>query len=595
MMRTDSKGRSASPHRITYKSDFHAIKCSFDTGASLQPGTKAAAAHISPGHFDILPPSLSNSIMSHTSTSSSTGSRGRVHGTRGTRIKDNIFLQMDSQQLRQDGGLSPSLSSGSTPALSPQNPSLQHQTSSVSGSRRSVLSLSSVMSTVASISTPESSLLDKPSRSEEIRDIDRAALAQKFSVTRRLFETKMMEAEGGGGQVSKTVTGRGTKGITYGNVEGENGKGGGSQVEQEEEEEDDDDSGKRKHAAVDGFYKDKPINAPVINISSLKMQPQASLTRYSNYSGPSEASFKAACPLTLTEAERAVLDPCLTPEEPVRAELVSIKNESSESDENYEEKEQKEDKEENDMNSVEDLVDDVFDEPNMATTPECYILENQVEVRTGEVGPVASSEELWELPTSMSTDESGREKYQQVNEQSESKRDEKSDEMTDAGWEKSASWKGVTQQDGADEEVERKINDGGEKRCRQSQEKERTEKEKEGEREEVTIPDFASEVKHVACGGSGDGAAHKEDKTDSAAICGIENKAFVYDQESQAHPEHSPRQDLEISLHIGSPLLLEYEEIPGVPEQDDEDASDPPKRKINFSSAPIKVRKPFIC
>ncbi|KAK2822247.1 hypothetical protein Q5P01_022312 [Channa striata] len=218
MMRTDSKGRSASPHRITYKSDFHAIKCSFDTGASLQPGTKAAA-HLSPLH--ILPSSMSDPMMSHTSTSSSSSSnisRGRVSSTRGTKIRDNIFLQMDSQQLRQDGG------SGSTPLLSPQNPSLQHQASNFSGSRRSLLSSSSVLSTVASISTSDCSLQGKSSRPEEIRDIDRAALAQKFSVTLRLFETRMMEVGGSGSQVIKPVTCRGSKGMEDGKV-GENVRG----------------------------------------------------------------------------------------------------------------------------------------------------------------------------------------------------------------------------------------------------------------------------------------------------------------------------------------------------------------------------------
>lgn len=475
-----------------------------------------------------------------------------------------------------------------------------------------------MMSTVASISTPESSLLDKPPRSEEIRDIDRAALAQKFSVTRRLFETKMMEAEGGGGQVSKTVTGRGNQG--FGNVEGENGKGAGSQVEKDEEE-----SGKRKHAAVDGFHKDKSINAPVMNISSMKTQPQASLSRQPKCPCPSEAPNKAALPNKhdqttgiQTEEERAGsanLDPYLTPEEPVRAELVSIKNESSESDENEEEKEKKEDnyflkdKKENDMNSVEDLVDDVFEEPNMATTPEFYKLENRLEVRTGDVRPVASLKEHQALPTSMSCeretkDDGEREKYQQVNVQCEGKReeqnrpffacDDKSKEMWEENMEKKTDAGG---EEGDVDEVGRKISDeGGVKQCRQSQEKERTEKEKEREREEVTAPEHANEVKHVVCrGGGDDGAGGKEDRTESTAFCGIENKAFVYDQESQAHPEHSPRHDLENALQTGSQLLLEYEEIPGVPDQDDEDASDLPKRKVTFSSAPIKVRKAFIC
>uniref|UniRef100_A0A3B4ULT6 Neurabin-1 n=2 Tax=Seriola dumerili TaxID=41447 RepID=A0A3B4ULT6_SERDU len=438
MMRTDSKGRSASPHRITYKSDFHAIKCSFDSGTSLQQGTKAAAAQRSAVHPNRLPSSMSDPMMSR--TNSSTGSRGRVQSTRGTKIRDNIFLQMDSQQLKQDGG--PALTPGVTPLVSPQNPSLQLQTSPFSGSRHSVMSSSSVVSTVACISTPESSLQDKPSRSDEITDIDRAALAQKFSVTRRLFETKVMEVGG----VSKPVTGRGSKGMADEKGEGEDGRGGGNQVKREEEA-----SEKRKHTEEGDFDEDKSINLPLVNISSPK---------------PPDLS--------------------LTPEEPLRAELVDVKTESSESDENEEEKEQKEiikwikDEGEKYINknveeSVEALVDDVF-ESSMETTPGSYMLER-------EVGrPVAPSEEHHrQLSTSMP--------------------------------------------------------------CK---------------------------------GETGDDGESGRDK---------------YQQESQCHPEHStsPSQGFGQSLHAENQLLLKYEEIPGVPDQDDEDASEAATRKVRFSSAPIKV------
>ncbi|XP_071346444.1 neurabin-2-like isoform X3 [Trachinotus anak] len=498
MMRTDSKGRSASPHRITYKSDFHAIKCSFDSGTSLHQGTKAAAAAAaqrSAAHPNKLRSSLSDPMMSSTSTSSSTGSRGRVQSTRGTKIRDNIFLQMDSQQLRQDGG--PVQTSGVTPLISPQNPSLQLQTSPFSGSRRSVMSSSSVMSTVACISTPESSLQDKPSRSEEITDIDRAALAQKFSVTRRLFETKVMEVGG----VSKPVTGRGSKGMVDGKVEVEDGRGGGHQVEREEEA-----SGKRKHTEEEGFDKDKSMNLPLINISSPKRPAPVSLTKPPKspvLDDHGEASSKSpSCPdkhgqTTGTQAEEgktesANVDLSLTPEEPLRAELVDVKTESSESDENEEEKDPKEPikriKDEGEMysnknvgESVEALVDDVF-ESSMETTPGTQTLENRVELREGGSGPVAPSEEHQrQLSTSMPC-------------------------------------KGKTEDDG-------------------------------------------------------------------------ESGSNKYQQESQCHPEHSAssRQDFGKSLHAENQLLLEYEEIPGVPEQDDEDAAEAPKRKVRFSSAPIKV------
>ncbi|XP_051252390.1 neurabin-1 isoform X2 [Dicentrarchus labrax] len=620
MMRTDSKGRSASPHRITYKSDFHAIKCSFDTGSSLQPGTKASAAQRSAVHPTRLPTSLSDPMMSHTSTSASasTGSRGRVHSTRGTKIRDNIFLQMDSQQLKQDGGSVQS--SGSTPLLPPRNPSPQLQTSPFSGSRRSVVTSSSVLSTVANISPPESSLQDKPCRSEEIVDIDRAALAQKFSVTRRLFETKVMEVEGGGGQVSK-----GGKGMADGEEEEEE-EGGEGQMEEEEET-----SGKLKHTEKDSVDEDRSINLPIINISLPKPPDQASLTRPSKSlvsDGPGEASNtspsfpdKHGQTGSQTEGKRAestTLNLCLTPEQPVRAELVDVKNESSESDENEEEKERREarkwlkDEREKHMNKVagervQDLVDDVFVESGAETMP--HTLENGVELRARDGGPVVPSEEHQkELSASMSckretTDdgEGGRDKYQQVNEQWEGQsrqftaQVEKStgtgdyrEKKTHAGVKEG----GMMQEEDIDEDVEsysvgkRK---GGVEECKQSQEKERTESKLQEKR--------ANEVvKHEECregsDGKHDAGRGEEDQTGAAVICGIENEAFVDEQESHPHPEHSPGQEWENSQQQ---LLLEYEEIPGVPEvadQEDEDEDTVEverKRKVRFSSAPIKV------
>ncbi|XP_076600442.1 uncharacterized protein LOC143328884 isoform X7 [Chaetodon auriga] len=618
MMRSDSKGRSASPHRITYKSDFHAIKCSFDTGTTLQPGTKAAAAaQRSAVHSTRLLSSLSDPIMSHTSTG--TGSRGRVRSTRGTKIRDNIFLQMDSQQLKQDG--SPVLSSGSTPLFSPHNPSLQPQTSPFSGSRHSVVSSSSVQSTVANSFTPESSLQGKQSRSEEIADIDRAALAQKFSVTRRLFETKVTEVEGGGGQVSKGITGRGSKGMADGKGEEEEGRDV-SQVEKDKE---------------DSFDRDKSINLPVINISSPKPPAQASLTRHpkSPVSGsPSEASDTSPSYLdkhgqttgSQTEEERpesATLDLCLTPEEPVRAELVDLKNESSESDENEEEKGRKEaenwlkDEWKNNTKkvageSVQDLVDDVFEGPDKETRP--CMLENGVDMEAGDGRPVTPSEEyLRELSARMSckreTKDDGKgegDKYRQVNEQWEGQRrqliaraeklaekGEYGEKKTDEGVEEGAVKKerGMMQEEGTDKDTsysvgKRKV--GGEE-CKQSPEKDRSEK------AELQEEHVIEEVKHEECREDSDGKDHvgggKEDQAASTAVSGFENEAFVYEQESQSHSA-SPRQGRDNSTAGGNQLLSEYEEIPGVPEvadQEDEDAAEVVKRRVRFSSAPIKV------
>ncbi|KAM9349944.1 uncharacterized protein ABDE67_009664 [Symphorus nematophorus] len=596
MMRTDSKGRSASPHRITYKTDFHAIKCSFDTGSSLQPVTKAAAAqHSAAVHPTRLPSSLSDPIMSHTSTSASTGSRGRVHSTRGTKIRDNIFLQMDSQQLKQDGG--PVLSSGSTPLLSHHNPTPQPQNSPFSGSRRSVVSSSSVLSTVANISN----LQDKLSRSEEIADIDRAALAQKFSVTRRLFETKVMEVEGGGGQFLK---GRGSKGMPDGKGEEEEGRGGVSQEEA---------SGEMKHTKEENSNKDKSINVPIINISSPKPAAQTLLTGHPKSpvsDGTSESSSTSPSCLykhgqttaSKTEEEKATLDLCLTPEEPVRAELVDVKNESSESDENEEEKEKKEAK--NWLKDaymtkagecVQDLVDDVFEEPSMETTPST--LENEVDGRPVIPSVEYEKESLARTACKRETEddkEGGGDKYRQVNEQWEGQRRqfiawaEKStekggfrEEKTDAGVEESAARKerGLMEEaEGIDKEERRK---SAEEKCKQSQEEERTEKE-----------ELNKEVKHEeGSDGKDKAGGGQEEQTGAEVICGIENEAFVYEQEFQSHST-PPGQEWENSSHTENSPLLEYEEIPGLPEvadQEDEDAAEAEKTKVRFSSAPIKV------
>ncbi|TKS80002.1 Neurabin-1 Neurabin-I [Collichthys lucidus] len=621
MMRADSKGRSASPHRITYKSDFHAIKCSFDTATSLQPAV--AAAQCSAVHSTRLQPSsMSDPMTSHTST----GRRGRVQSTRGTKIRDNIFLQMDSQQLKQDGG--PVLSSGSTPLLPPCNPTLQPQTSPFSGSRRSVASSSSLLSTVASASTLDSSLQDKLSRSEEISDIDRAALAQKFSVTRRLFETKVMEVEGSGGQVSKGC--RGSKGVADWKGDEEEERGGVSQVEKEEEA-----SGESKHAQEDSFDKDKSINLPIINISSPEPPAQASLTKHPKSpvsDSPSEASNTSPPCLdkhgqaTGLQSERegedtASLDLCLTPEEPVRAELVDIKNESSESDESEEEKERREannrveDEREKYMNRaagdrVQNLVDDVFEGPSVEKSP--YALENGVDLRAGDDEPVVPSEEHQKVfLDSMSGERQNMDdregeggKYRQVNEQWEGQSrhfiaqaealTEKGSCMkknTEAGVEESSEMieRGVMQEEGIDEEVEsysvgkRKSE---EVECEQSQQMERTDEEEEIEKEEHV----SEEVKHEECQEASDGKDNvggQDDQTGPAVICGIENEAFACEQESQSHPT-SPGQECEDSAE----LLSEYDEIPGVPEvsdQEDEDAAEVAKRKVRFSSAPIKV------
>ncbi|KAM9323163.1 uncharacterized protein KZ484_021281 [Pholidichthys leucotaenia] len=588
MMRTESKGRSASPHRIIYKSDFHAIKCSFDAGTILQSVTKTA---LQPNK---LPTSLTEPAMSHTSTN---GSRGRIHSTRGTKIRDNIFLQMDNQQLKQDSG--PVKGSGSTGLTPPQNSSLQLQSSPFSGSRYSVMSSPSVLSTVNSVSNPESSVQDKSNGAEEI---DRTALAQKFSVTRRLFETKMTEVGGSQGQVSKYGLMKGSNGLTA-------GKGDSNDVKKP--------SRKGKDRGEGGQDKDKSINH-VINNVAVKLPAPASLTRHLKSplsEGPKEASCLSHYYLdnheevsaSQSKEKMAILDHCLILEETLRAELVSVKNGSSESDENEEEKDWKDDKswlscEVTSTNKAmgeeegESLVDDVFEEPNVESTPSTP--RNEVE-RNG--GPITSSDEH-QQELGWGVTEGGikgrRDMYPQVDEHWEGKREEQKRELVPK-FEKSTEEEDNSAAEEVDvggkdkammqeEEVE-ESGKGGEEECFKSQGKRINVEEDKTEHEQGRTPE---EVKHAVSNGNNQVGGGEVDQTGAAVICGIENQAFVYEQESQSLPELSAmlKQDCEKSPDKENKLLLEYEEIPGVPElvnQENEGGS--AKRKVRFSSAPIKV------
>lgn len=146
MIKAESKGgertlRSASPHRNAYKSDFHAIKCTFD-GPKSEVATK-----------------------SYTNGSSDTreDSRGRPFGTRVNKIK-NIFLQMDGQQ--QDGQEGKVSLKPDVPQVSPTKTQFQ-QTNALNN-------------------------LDKTPKGEDV-EIDKVALAEKFSVTRKIFERGIKE------------------------------------------------------------------------------------------------------------------------------------------------------------------------------------------------------------------------------------------------------------------------------------------------------------------------------------------------------------------------------------------------------------------
>ncbi|XP_074544740.1 uncharacterized protein LOC141804291 isoform X2 [Halichoeres trimaculatus] len=576
MMRTDSKGRSASPHRITYKSDFHAIKCSFDTG--LTPGTKAA---------DRLPSSLSDAIVPYTSNTTST--RGRIPSTRGTKIRENIFLQMDSQQLKQEGG--PLSSSGSTPLLAPHNPGQQLQISPFSGSR-----LSFGSSTASQ---------DKPSRSEEITDIERAALAQRFSVTRRLFETKAIEVGGGGGQALKGVTSRGSKGAE--DRKREELEEESSQVEKEEEA-----SGKRKHTEEDCFSGEESINLPSINISSPK--PPVSAPPTSQFKSPvldsreEESNKSATSPDKHVGISHSKLDNdqttnglCLTPQ-PVRAELVDVKTESSESDENEEEKVRywlEREKKTNRVvgESVTDLDDDVFEEP---TQGELSTVEMREEPRAEEFQPQQESPAYMSCKIERQVvGEGGRDKYQQVNEQWEghgrkfiaqtqksTEKSENGEKMTDGGVGERSGREMMQEEDTEVQfyiEGKRKSEGREKQKCTESQTDEDEEEESEtGESSMSELLEPNEDVRQEEC--RGDSVGEEGGQEESAGDLGIENAAFV--------PELSTKQELENSSNTDSQPNFKYFEIPGIPELSDEEDEEQEKvagRKVKFSTAPIKV------
>ncbi|XP_062862405.1 neurabin-1 isoform X2 [Trichomycterus rosablanca] len=150
MIKTESKGertlRSASPHRNAYKSDFHTIKCSFD-------GTKsdATSKSCSNGSSDDLREDIA---------------RGRAFGNRVNKIK-NIFLQMDNQQQQQESQETKATTKVDAPQVS-SPPKYKSVPTSLE---------------------PQSDRTPKG----EATEIDKVTLAEKFSVTRKLFERGIKE------------------------------------------------------------------------------------------------------------------------------------------------------------------------------------------------------------------------------------------------------------------------------------------------------------------------------------------------------------------------------------------------------------------
>ncbi|NXS96534.1 NEB1 protein, partial [Jacana jacana] len=185
MMKTEGKGertlRSASPHRNAYKSDFHAIKCSFDGINNPENASSKTGLHQKLG-------------TSANGGGNDPHSRGRAatYGNRVHKIK-NMFLQM--------GGSSTSSCESSPPAeakLIVRATAAEHGPSPASPSflivqKNNLLntSTSPCSSPVDSLSVP--SAADKVIRSNDEADLDKVALAEKFSETRKLFERNIKQ------------------------------------------------------------------------------------------------------------------------------------------------------------------------------------------------------------------------------------------------------------------------------------------------------------------------------------------------------------------------------------------------------------------
>ncbi|NXS89155.1 NEB1 protein, partial [Erpornis zantholeuca] len=186
MMKTEGKGertlRSASPHRNAYKSDFHAIKCSFDGVNNPDSASNKTGLH----------QKLSTSSNGGGSDPHSRG-RAATYGNRVHKIK-NMFLQMGSSSSTTSCESSPPAetklisrataaeygsSPGSPSFLIVQKNNLLNTTTSPSGSPVDSFSVSSAA--------------DKVIRSSDEADLDKVALAEKFSETRKLFERNIKQ------------------------------------------------------------------------------------------------------------------------------------------------------------------------------------------------------------------------------------------------------------------------------------------------------------------------------------------------------------------------------------------------------------------
>ncbi|NXF42817.1 NEB1 protein, partial [Oceanites oceanicus] len=187
MMKTEGKGertlRSASPHRNAYKSDFHAIKCSFDGVNNPENTSNKTGLH-------------QKLSISSNGGGNDPHSRGRAatYGNRVHKIK-NMFLQMGGSSSAPSCESSPpaetKLISRATAAEYGPSPGSPSSFLIVQKNNLLNTSTSPCSSPVDSLSVP--SAADKVIRSNDEADLDKVALAEKFSETRKLFERNIKQ------------------------------------------------------------------------------------------------------------------------------------------------------------------------------------------------------------------------------------------------------------------------------------------------------------------------------------------------------------------------------------------------------------------
>ncbi|KAL4656647.1 neurabin-1-like isoform X2 [Arapaima gigas] len=549
MIKAESKGdralRSASPHRNAYKSDFHAIKCSFD-GAKRESDS---------------------SSKSYTNGSSEAREevRGRQFGNRVNKIK-NIFLQMDGQQQEHQDAKVP----------------LKSDVSHTSPTKVQ-FGVTTHRASLGSVTNPDFLSPEKTTKGDDV-DIDKAALAEKFSVTRKLFERgskdpplaeKHSPTKGPGrGSLSSSFSeeGRsvrrslGSSESTVGGIKTELSKGAledrgnveevkqttrtalnagpisrrleNYMVDSDNEEPNHKVAGKGQDSAVKS---NSPTESPLVSVpvgdscctpstpgagspqkahspgtdmfckqvgTLVGSKASGSLTRDQKRSptfdgsccspdrakSPESARIEGRVAQSSTKEKQAPLaDPSGVGM--VRAELVVVQNESSESDEN-------EDK---------NLEDDVFEHPKGEPSKDQSAEESHAEPTANSLPPKGTSSEL--VATQVK-------RAMQQKKGQESVRTEEQPKETESGIRR------------ADYNEEKEA--AGEE----------SELEEHGSRDEV-----------------------------SPVVYGIENAAFVDDR------------DTDQERHEEEQLMDECEEVPGL--SDEEEPA--PQRKIKFSTAPIKV------